>query len=112
MYSDAQVDTAQMSLPVRLDGLGIHLVSDRDSAACDAVFLTAAALTCCAVSAGSENFDRFKGSSGVELAALWLDVYDGVLPHESATTSSKLGDQVDRCNGGRCASRFFLFSAC
>ena len=33
--SDAQVDTAQMSLPVRPGGLGIHLTSDQDSAACD-----------------------------------------------------------------------------
>ena len=38
-YSDAQVDTAQMSLRVRLGGLGIHLLSDRDGASCDAASL-------------------------------------------------------------------------
>ena len=40
----AQVDT-QMSLPVWLGGLGIHLLSDCDGAACDATFVAAAALT-------------------------------------------------------------------
>ena len=71
--SDAQVDTAQISLPVRLGGLGVHLMSDCDGAACDAAFLAAgAALTHCAVSGGSEHFDPFKGASGVELAAIPL----------------------------------------
>ena len=73
---DVQVDTAQMSLPVRLGGLGIHLLSDCDGAACDAAFLAAAAFTSLAVSAGSEHFDPFKGASGVQLAAFWSHVYD------------------------------------
>ena len=81
--SDAQVDTAQMSLPVRLGGLGIHLLSDQDGAACDAVLL-AAALTHRDVSAGSEHFDPFKGASGVELSALWSDVYASVTSCMSA----------------------------
>ena len=54
--SDAQVDTAQISLPVRLGGLGVHLMSYEDGAACDAAYL-AAALTHCAVRGGSEHFD-------------------------------------------------------
>ena len=43
--SDAQVDTAQISLPVRLGGLGVHLMSYEDGAACGAAYLAAAALT-------------------------------------------------------------------
>ena len=50
-----------MSLPVWHGGLGIHLMSDQDGAACDAAFLAAAALTHRAVSAGSEHFDPCKG---------------------------------------------------
>ena len=92
--SDVQVDTAQMSLPVRLGGLGIHLLSDCEGAACDAAFLAAAALTSRAVSAGSEHFDPFKGASGVQLAALWSDVYDRVVPCMSATAASKLGAEL------------------
>ena len=88
--SDAQVDTAQMSLPVRLDGLGIHLMYDQDGATCDAAFLAAAALTHRAVSAGSEHFDPFKSASGVELSAL-SDVYDRVVPRMSAASVSTLG---------------------
>ena len=65
-FSHAQVDTAQMSLPVRLGG---HLMPDQDGAACDAGFR--------AVSSGSEHFDPFKSASGVELSAL-SDVYDRV----------------------------------
>ena len=77
---DAQVDTAQISLPVRLGRLGVHLMSDCDGAACDAAFPAAAALTHCAVSGGSEHFDPFKGTSGVELAAMWSGLYDKVQP--------------------------------
>ena len=73
--SDAEVDTAQMSLPVRLGG---HLMPDQDGAACDAGFR--------AVSSGSEHFDPFKGASGVELLALWSDVYDRVVPCVSAAS--------------------------
>ena len=40
--SDAQVDTAQISLPVRLVGLGVHLMPDCDGVACHAAFLAAA----------------------------------------------------------------------
>ena len=47
--SDAQVDTAQISLPVQLGGLGVHLMSYDDVAACDAAYLAAAALVHCAV---------------------------------------------------------------
>jgi hypothetical protein len=43
--SDAQVMITQITLPVRLGGLGVHRMSDRDGAACDAAFLSAAALT-------------------------------------------------------------------
>ena len=68
--SGAQVNTAQMSLPVRFHGLGIHPKSDRDGAACDAAFLAAAELTYHTMSAGSEHFDPFKASSAVEISAL------------------------------------------
>jgi hypothetical protein len=50
--SDAQVSIAQITLPVRLGGSGVHLMSDRDGAACDAAFLSAAALTRVAVKGG------------------------------------------------------------
>ena len=72
--SVALVDTAQISLPVRLGGLGVHLMSDCDGAASEAAFLAAAsALMHRAVSGGSEHFDPFKGASGVELASMvWL----------------------------------------
>ena len=53
--SDVQVDTAQISLPVRLGGLGVHLMSYEDGAACDAAYLAAAALAHCAVRGGSEH---------------------------------------------------------
>ena len=59
-YSDAPVDTAQMSLPVRLGGLGIHLMSDQDGAASDAAYLAAAALAHSAVSASSEHLEVSK----------------------------------------------------
>ena len=62
--SDAQVDTAQISLSVRLGGLGAHLMSHYDGTACDAAYLAAAALTHCAVRVCSEHFDPFKGGSG------------------------------------------------
>ena len=89
--SDAQVDTVHMSLPVWLGGLGTHLLSVEDGAACDAALLAAATLTHHAVSAGSEHFDPFKGASGVELSALWSDVYDRVVPCMSASSVSTLG---------------------
>ena len=38
--SDAQVDTAEMSLPVRLGGLGIHLLSDCDGAVVTVLLVT------------------------------------------------------------------------
>ena len=69
--SDAQVDTAQISLPVRLGGLGVHLMSYEDGAACDAAYLAAAALAHCAVRGSSEHFDPFKGASGELLAEMW-----------------------------------------
>jgi hypothetical protein len=47
--SDAQVKNAQITLPVRLGELGEHFMSDRDGPACDAAFLSAAALTRVAV---------------------------------------------------------------
>ena len=50
--SDAQVDTAQISFSVRLGGLGVHLTSYDDGAACDAAYLAAAALTHCAERGG------------------------------------------------------------
>ena len=80
--SDVQVDTAQISLPVQLGGLGVHLMSDGDGAACDAAFLAAAAaaLTHRAVSGGSKHFDPFKGASGVELTAMLSGLYDKVQP--------------------------------
>ena len=37
--------SCQISLPVRLGGLGVHLMSYEDGAACDAAYLAAAALT-------------------------------------------------------------------
>jgi hypothetical protein len=43
--SDAQVKIAQATVPVRLGGVGVHLMSDCDSAACGAAFVSAAALT-------------------------------------------------------------------
>ena len=92
--SDAQFDTAQMSLPVRLSGLGIHLVSDQDGAACGAAFLTAAVLTCRAASDGFDHFHPFKGASRLELAALWSDVCDRVLPCMSASSAAKFGGQL------------------
>ena len=111
--SDAQVDTVHMSLPVWLGGLGTHLLSVEDGAACDAALLAAATLTHHAVSAGSEHFDPFKGASGVELSALWSDVYDRVVPCMSAASVSTLGWRcVDRCDGGGCASWFCLFCVC
>ena len=71
-FSHAQVDTAQMSLPVRLSGLGSHLFSDHDVDACDATFL--AALTCHAMSASSELYDLFNGASGVLLTRCLLSL--------------------------------------
>ena len=59
-----------------------------------AAFLAAAALTSRAVSAGSQHFDPFKGASGVQLATLWSDVYDRVVPCMSATAASKLGAEL------------------
>jgi hypothetical protein len=47
--SDAQVKIAYKTLPVRLGGQGMHLMSDHDGAACDAAFLSAAAPTRVAV---------------------------------------------------------------
>jgi hypothetical protein len=47
--SDAQVNTAQITLPVRQEGLEVHLLADRDGAAYDAAFWSAAALTRVAV---------------------------------------------------------------
>jgi hypothetical protein len=87
--SDARVDTTQMTLPVRLGGLGIHLMSDRDGAACDAAFLSAAALTRRAVGRGS-TFDPFNDESEVDLAFLWSDLYNSVSPCMSDDTVSKL----------------------
>ena len=78
--SDAQVDTAQISLPIWLGGLGVHLMSACNDAACDAAFLAAAALTHRDVIGGSEHFDPFKGDSGVELPAMLSGLYDKVQP--------------------------------
>ena len=82
--SDAQVDTAQISLPVRLGGLGVHLMSYEDGAACDAAYLAAAALTHCAVRGSSEHFDPFKGASGELLAEMWTELFTAVEPFMSA----------------------------
>ena len=57
-------------------------------------FLAAVALTFRAVSAGSEHFDLLKGASGIELASLWSDVCDRVLPCMSATSAAKFGMQL------------------
>ena len=86
--SDAQVDTAQISLPVRLGGLGVHLMFACDGTTCDAAFLAAAALTHRAESGGSEHFCPFKGASGVELqcgcmARCNVVVWHGPAVHES-----------------------------
>lgn len=94
---DAQADTAQMSLPLRLGGLGFHLMSDQKGAAGDAAFLAAAALTRRAVSPDSENFCPFKGAFGDVLPALWSDVYDRVVPCMSAASASKLGAALTSC---------------
>ena len=48
--------------------------------ACDAASLGATAFTHRAASAGSENFDFFKGASGFEHSVLWSHVYDRFLP--------------------------------
>ena len=95
--SGAQVDTAQISLPVRLGGLGVHLMSDCDGAACGTAFLAAAALTHRAVSGGSEHFDPFKGASGNQLAAMWSGLYDTVEPLESGGVRRLWVDRMLRC---------------
>ena len=38
-----------------------------------------------------KHFSLYKGASGVELSALWSDVYDRVVPCMSAASVSKLG---------------------
>ena len=43
------------------------------------------------MSAGSEQFSPFKGTSGVELSVLWSHVYDEVVPCKIAASVSKLG---------------------
>jgi hypothetical protein len=73
--SDAQVKIVQITLPVRLGGLGVHLMSDRDGAACDAAFLSAAALTRVAVKGGSGLFDPFQGACADALAEMWTDLF-------------------------------------
>jgi hypothetical protein len=73
--SDAQVSSAQITLPVRLGGLGVHLISDRDGTACDAAFLSDTALTRAAVKGGSELFDPFQGACGAALAEMWTDLF-------------------------------------
>ena len=92
--SDADVDTAQITLPVRLGGLGVHLMSDEDGAACDAAFLSAAALTRRAVCGGSEHFDPFKGDLGVELTGLWSELYGRVLTCMKESTTSRLSPEL------------------
>ena len=66
-------------------------MSDLDGAACNAALLAADALTRHAVGAGSEHFDPFIGASGVELSALWSDVYDRIVTCMIATSASTLG---------------------
>ena len=77
--SDAQVDTARISLSVRLVGLGVHLMSYCDGTVFDATYL-AAALTHCAVSGGSEHFEPFKGTSGDQLDERRSALYSTVEP--------------------------------
>jgi hypothetical protein len=50
-------------------------MSDRDGAACDAAFLSAAALTRVVVKGGSELFDPFQGACGDVLAEMWTDLF-------------------------------------
>ena len=66
------VNTAQISLPARLGGMGSHLVSDRYGAACDTAFFAPSATTNRAVSGGSGHFDLFKDASDDDLAGLLL----------------------------------------
>jgi hypothetical protein len=90
--SDAHVNVAQITLPRRLGGLGVHLMTDSDGAACDAAFLSAAALTRAAVRGGSELFDPFKGVCGAALAEMWTDLYGRVSPCMKESITSGLGD--------------------
>jgi carbon monoxide dehydrogenase subunit G len=51
---------------------------DRDSTACDAAFLSAAALTLAAVKGGSELFYFFQVACGAALAEMWKEMFDRV----------------------------------
>ena len=74
------VDTAQISLPVRLSALGVHLMSDRIGAACDTPSFAAAARRHRAVSNASEHFDPLKGASCAALVGCGLACLAGLNP--------------------------------
>jgi hypothetical protein len=114
--SEAQVKIAQMTLPVRPGGLRVHLMSACDCSACDAPFVSSAALMWVAVKGGSELFSLFQGACGAALAEMWTnllarvaicmkessvarldavlsdDMIEGLLPGFAHAVSSELGE--------------------
>jgi hypothetical protein len=68
------VDVEQMRLPLRMGGLGLQCLTDKNGVACKAGFLAAAALTQDAVMSGAQSLHPFNGASGDQLSQVWHQV--------------------------------------
>ena len=69
-------------------------MSHLDGAACDAAFLSGAALAHRAVQGASEHLDPSKGVSGEDLAAVWSDLLRSVLQYLPDTIAASLSEEL------------------